>query len=385
MDSIFDGKRLVVATTLKGLETELEKEMHELGFSDTQKLHRAVQVETDLAGLYRLNLHSRLSLRLLYPLFSFKAKTTDELYQKAFDYNWLNFLTTRKTFAVQSVVNSKLFTHSQFVSLRVKDAIADRFRKELGARPYVDIESPDFQINVHIFNDQVDISLDSSAIPLYKRGYRSGSHPAQLNEVLAAGLIRLSGWDRQSTFIDPMCGSGTLAIEAALMAYQIPPGIFRSFFGFEKWPGFDRELFSEIAEESNELEHLDIEIIASDVNKKFVQLAEGNAAKISLSKKIKFFVKAFEDFKAPRDPGTIIMNPPYGERLQKWAIDGFYQKIGERLKHEFDGFDAWVLSSNQEAMKHIGLRSSERFHLLNGDLDCIYASYSLYRGSKKGK
>ncbi len=385
MKEFTQGELNLVLTTFMGLEQELLKELNELGFDQTEMLNRAVQVRTDIAGLYRLNIYSRLALRVLLPIATFEAKSPDELYQKAFDIDWLAFLSTRKTFAINAVVYSPIFTHSQYASLRVKDAIADRFRKELGARPDVDPTDPDIRINVHIQNKLVNISLDSSGDPLYKRGYRAASHPAQLNEVLAAGMLRLSGWDQQSTFIDPMCGSGTLPIEAALMAFKIPPGIFRASFGFEKWPGFSKDLLTDIIEEAEELDSIDFEIIGSDVNKNFLQIAEANARQISLHKKIKFFVKAFEEFNPPASKGTIMINPPYGERLQKWAIDGFYEKIGEQLKHKFDGYDAWILSSNKEAMKHIGLRTSERIKLLNGDLECLFARYQLYIGSKKTK
>lgn len=375
----------VVATTLLGLEQVLASEIRNLGIPDVKVLNRAASFQATLKDIYRLNYHLRTALRILVQIASFKAANEDELYQKSLDINWLQYLTTRKTFAVTAVVFSNQYKHTNIVGLKVKDAIADRFRKELGARPDVNVDFPDVRINVHVADQEVTISLDSTEIPLYKRGYRTGSHPAQLNEVLAAGMILLSGWDQKSVFIDPMCGSGTLAIEAAMMANKIPPGIFRKKFGFEGWINFNPEIYSDIVDEADEEKNAEVSILASDVSKIFLKLAEDNAAQAFLSKKIKFFHKAFEDFKAPKEKGILMINPPYGERMKKWGIDGFYQKIGERLKHEFMGYEAWILSSNIESLRYIGLKPSQKFKLLNGDLECRFVGFKLYEGSLKGK
>jgi len=356
-----------------------------LGIENPIVLNRAVSCLVTKREIYLLNYHLRTAIRVLVQIAEFKAESADEIYKKCLEINWLEYLTTRKTFAVTGVVYSKNYNHTNIVGLKVKDAIADRFRKELGARPNVDADFPDVRINAHVADDQVTISLDSTEIPLFKRGYRAGSHPAQLNEVLAAGMILLSDWDKRSVFIDPMCGSGTLPIEAAMIAYNIAPGIFRSKFGFEGWLDYDSSLFSEITEDTEEITRLDVPILASDVSKIFLQLAEENAAKAFLSKKIKFFHKAFEDFKAPNESGVIMINPPYGERLKKWGIEGFYEKIGERLKHEFPGYSAWILSSNIESLKHIGLKPTKKIKLLNGDLDCQFINYQLFEGKLKTK
>lgn len=380
-----EGSYQVVITTLRGLEHVLAKEVMDLGIENPVVLNRAVSCKVSKREIYLLNYHLRTAIRVLVQIAEFKAGSADEIYKKSLEINWLEYLTTRKTFAVTGVVYSNNFNHTNIVGLKVKDAIADRFRKELGARPDVDADFPDVRINVHVADDQVTISLDSTEIPLFKRGYRTGSHPAQLNEVLAAGMILLSDWDKQSVFIDPMCGSGTLPIEAAMIAYNIAPGIFRSKFGFEGWLDYDSSLFSDITEETEEFTRLDVPILASDVSKIFLQLAEANAAKAFLSKKIKFFHKAFEDFKAPKEKGVIMINPPYGERLKKWGIEGFYEKIGERLKHGFPGYSAWILSSNIESLKHVGLKSSQKIRLLNGDLDCQFVNYQLFEGKLKTK
>lgn len=375
----------VVATTLLGLEDTLASEIKSTGISDVIILNRAVSFKAGLKEIYYLNYHLRTALRILIQIASFKASDEDELYRKSLEINWLQYLTTRKTFAVTAVVFSNQYKHTNIVGLKVKDAIADRFRKELGARPDVNADFPDVRINVHVADQNVTISLDSTEIPLYKRGYRTGSHPAQLNEVLAAGMILMSGWDQKSVFIDPMCGSGTLAIEAAMIAHKIPPGLFRKKFGFEGWLNFNPELFTEIVDEAEENRNHEVEILASDVSKVFLKLAEDNAAQAFLTKKIRFFHKAFEDFKAPREKGVLIINPPYGERMKKWGIDGFYQKIGERLKHEFIGYQAWILSSNIESLKYIGLKPSAKYKLLNGDLECRFVGFDLYEGSLKKK
>lgn len=375
----------ITVTTLKGLEHVLAQEIKALGIYEVEILNRAVSCKASLREVYMLNYHLRTAIRVLVEIATFRAENEDELYKQAFQINWLDYLTTRKTFAVTGVVFSSHYKHTNIVGLKVKDAIADRFRRELGARPDVNVEFPDVRINVHVSESQVTISLDSSEVPLFKRGYRTGSHPAQLNEVLAAGMILLSDWDKQSVFIDPMCGSGTLPIEAAMIAYNIAPGIFRKKFGFEGWINYDRELFSEITEEEDEHSSIQVPIFASDVNKVFLQLAEANAAEAFLSKKIKFFPKAFEDFKAPKETGVIMINPPYGERLKKWGIEGFYEKIGERLKHQFPGYSAWILSSNVELLQHIGLKAEKKIKLLNGDLDCQFVNYHLFEGKLKMK
>lgn len=375
----------ITVTTLKGLEHVLAQEIKALGIHEVEILNRAVSCKASLREVYMLNYHLRTAIRVLVEIATFRAENEDELYKHAFQINWLDYLTTRKTFAVTGVVFSSHYKHTNIVGLKVKDAIADRFRRELGARPDVNVEFPDVRINVHVSESQVTISLDSTEVPLFKRGYRTGSHPAQLNEVLAAGMILLSDWDKQSVFIDPMCGSGTLPIEAAMIAYNIAPGIFRKKFGFEGWINYDRELFSEITEEEDEHTSIQVPILASDVSKVFLQLAEANAAEAFLSKKIKFFHKAFEDFKAPNETGVIMINPPYGERLKKWGIEGFYEKIGERLKHQFPGYSAWILSSNVELLQHIGLKAEKKIKLLNGDLDCQFVNYHLFEGKLKMK
>jgi putative N6-adenine-specific DNA methylase len=373
----------IVVTTFQGMEDLVIDEINALGIEEVEKLRRAVKCKGTKKDLYRLNLHLRTALRVLVPIAEFTVRTEEQLYNSILSINWLDYFTTRKTFAIDSVVNSEFFRHSQYAGLKSKDAIADRFRKELGARPDVDPLNPDLRINIHITNDRCTVSLDSSGDPLFKRGYRAGQHPAQLNECLAAGLILRSDWNQTDTFIDPMCGSGTLPIEAALIAYNIPPGIFRTKFGFEGWSDFDKTIYRDIFEDIEEDVEKDLLIFGTDVNKTFTKLAIDNARNASLFRKIKILTKAFEDFEAPQDKGVIIINPPYGERLKKWGIEGFYKLIGDQLKKHYSGYSAWIFSSNYEAMKNVGLKASKKYTMYNGPLECKFVNYSLYQGSKK--
>lgn len=380
-----DEKIKVAVTCFKGLEEVLATELRQLEAENVKPVRRAVEALLTKEQLYRANLALRTALRVLVPMAEFACKTEQDLYNNIYNFEWEKYLDSKKRFAIDGAIHSKNFRHSQYAIRKAKDALVDRLRDVTGSRPSVMTDDPDLRINLRISNDYCTLSFDSSGDPLYKRGYRAGQHPAQLNECLAAGMILLSGWDGKRNFVDPMCGSGTLPIEAALYAYDIAPGLFRSSFGFEKWRDFDSELYSDVVDSLEERVNPDVQIFGGDVHAGFVRLANENAKNAFVRNRILFIKKAFEDFDPPEGGGILIINPPYGERLKKWSIDGFYQLIGNQLKQKWAGYDAFIFSSNTMAMKRIGLKPSKKFDLYNGPLECQMQKFELYQGSKKAK
>lgn len=374
----------MIARTLYGLEPVLADELRVLGAENIQVLNRAVQFNGDVSLMYEANLCLRSALSIICPLVTFTASNEDILYLKTREINWKQFLDETGTFAIDSAVHSNIFKHSQYAALRVKDAIVDQFREVAGTRPSVDLDNPDLRLNLHISDDTCTLSLDSSGDSLHRRGYRKETNIAPLNEVLAAGMVLLSGWDGKSHFIDPMCGSGTIAIEAALIALNIPPGSIRGKFGFMNWKSYDPKIWEQIQNKClTQIKTSDFEFIASDISGKSLNIAKKNIEAAGLSGKIKLIKKPFQELRPPRGKGIIIMNPPYGERMQKKAIESFYKEIGDHLKHDYPGYKAWILSSNQPALKSIGLHASQRITLFNGPLECRFQKYELYEGSKK--
>lgn len=380
-----DEKFELIAKTFFGLEEVLAEELKTLGAIKIIKHNRAVSFYGDKELMYSANYRLRTALRILKPLWKFNVRTTKSLYRSVKEYKWEKIFQVDDTFAIDAVVSSNYFKHSKYVALKVKDAIADRFRAKFDKRPSVDVDNPTIRIHVHIYEDQCTISLDGSGDSLHKRGYRSVQTIAPLNEALAAGMIMLSGWDGESEFIDPMCGSGTIPIEAALIALNIPPGFLGRKYGFEKWKDFDKELWNKVLSSVSSRKELDFKIIASDKSPTAIEAAARNIKSAKLLKHIKTELKYFDEQKPTSDSGTIVMNPPYGERLKEEAINDFYKMIGDTLKTNFTGFDAWILSANKTAMKHIGLKTSRRLTLYNGALECKFHKYSLYTGSKKIK
>ena len=376
-----------LAKTFFGLEEVLAQELRDLGATNVEVTNRAVSFEGDKRMMYKANYCLRTALRILQPIHTFKAKTPDELYKGVQEINWSEYLLTGATFAIDSVVHSEYFNHSKYVALRAKDALVDQFREVFGFRPNVHVEKPDVRINIRVSKDEFTVSLDSSGESLHKRGYRMGVNMAPLNEVLAAGMILLSDWDRDSNFVDFMCGSGTLPIEAAMIACNIPPAKQRDSFGFMTWQDFDQELWDEVKEEAvaNEkvFEH---HIIGSDLAEKTIDMASVNVEKAEVDEYVRLSVKSFTKRMPPRGKeGIVIINPPYGERLDQANIENFYKLIGDHLKNHYTGYDAWVISSNKEALKYLGLRTSKKLTLFNGALECKYQKYELYKGSKKSK
>lgn len=374
----------IIVKTFHGLEETLAREIEELGGTDVKTEIRMVSFRGDKEALYKANLLLRTALRVLLPFKTFDSKHPDNLYKQTKKIDWSKFFSARETFAIDSVVNSKYFPHSKFASLKVKDAIVDQFREKFGKRPSVDAENPDVRINLHIADSVCTLSLDSSGDSLHKRGYRLGKTRAPLNETLAAGLILLSGWRGEKDFIDPMCGSGTFSIEAAMIAKNIPPQINRADFGFFKWKDFDKELWEKVLRQAKRnIAEKSCVISASDVSGKSIEIAKENVKRAGLQNEIALFVSDIADLKIDSEEGTAIINPPYGERLKEENIFDFYKKIGDKLKKDFSGFDVWIFSANKEALKRIGLRTSGRLTLFNGPLETKFHKYEMYRGSKK--
>jgi putative N6-adenine-specific DNA methylase len=377
------NKFRMVAKTFRGLEGVLAKELLEIGAKDIVVLNRAVSFTGGKDLMYRVNYYARTALSILKPVITTRIKNEVQLYNAARSVNWQDYLDSRDTLTIDSTVSSVNFNNSMFVSQKVKDAIVDQFRDAYGRRPSVNNENPVVRLNVHIANEDLTISLDSSGTSLHRRGYRIAHGQAPLNEVLAAGMIKLTEWGGNTNFVDPMFGSGTLLIEAALIAYHIPPGIFRKSFGFEKWPDFDSQLFNEVAEDNEEKKNLGLSVTGGDISKKAFESAGKNIINAMLTKKISIRQLSVDDFIPPEGGGMAIINPPYGERIKQNELNALYMRIGDALKKHFDGYDVWIISSNKEAMKRIGLRASARLTLYNGALECKYHKYEIYSGSRK--
>jgi putative N6-adenine-specific DNA methylase len=377
-----------IAKTFFGLESVLFNELKELGASNVCISNRAVTFSGNKEMLYKANFYLRTAISILKPIVTFKASNEEELYAQVKKVDWEKYFTLKQTFAIEPTVYSPIFKHAQYASLKTKDAIVDQFRERSGKRPFVDPENPDVLINLHISDTSCTLSLNSSGEPLFKRGYRSATQEAPINEVLAAGLILLSGWSPDRNFIDPMCGSGTLLIEAALIANKIPPGIFRRHFGFENWPDFDNEIFNKISSEDEDVKKHTLpkgKILGLDISAKAISVARNNINNASLQNAIELDVCDFIDYLPVFDSGVIITNPPYGERLKNDNIILLYEAMGDTLKKKYKNFDAWIISSNIDAVKSIGLHPSKKIKLKNAALDCTFNQYQIYEGSKKIK
>ncbi len=374
-----------IIKTLYGLEEVLEKELHRLGITRTERLNRAVKIEGSDEDLYRCNLHLRTALSVLKPIASFYAHHENQLYKKVRRIDWEAYLGLDQTFAISSTTNSPIFTHSKFAALKTKDAIVDQFRDKYGERPSVDTRHPDLLIYLHISDKLVTISLDSSGTTLDRRGYRTERTEAPINEVLAAGLLALCEWSPDRPLLDPMCGSGTIVIEAAMVAAGIPPGAGRHF-AFEKWPDFDREKWNQIRSEVKATSPPDNPLIfARDTDPHALRLARQNARRAGVLEWIQFENDNFFTAPAPLPGCMVVMNPPYGQRLHPGSMTDFYKKIGDTLKATYTGSEAWIISSNLKDLKYVGLRPSRKIKLFNGSLECRFQKYELYPGSRKGK
>jgi len=371
-------------TTFFGLEEILAKELLHLGGKNITEFKRGVSVVGDIGFLYKANLCLHTALKVIIPITKFTADNEQELYDNIKAIDWERFISNSDTIMVESVLNSEIFTHSQFVSQKVKDGIVDRFRDKTGKRPDVDLLHPMFKLYVHIFKNEVSLNIDSSGDPLYKRGYRSDINEAPMKEVLAAGLVKLSGWEKHLLLVDGMCGAGTIAIEAALWANNIPPGYYRNDFGFMRWRNFDEKTYDTIYESSiNKIRNDKVEIIANDIDAPTLKKAKTNTKNAKVDDVVDCTLHSFFDMIPPRQGGVVILNPPYGERLPVAEIEQLYKEIGNKLKKDFKGFNAWIITSSPEAIKSIGLRPSRRIQIFNGSLECRYLKFELYDGSKK--
>ena len=370
----------LIAKTFMGLEPTLAQELTELGANNVQTGRRMVSFTGDKELMYRANFQLHTAIKILKPIRHFKAQSADEVYDEVMKIDWSQYLDNDKTFAVDSVVFSEEFRHSKFVSYKVKDAIVDQFRERTGKRPNISVANPDIRLNMHVAEDQCTLSLDSSGESLHRRGYRQESVEAPLNEVLAAGMILQTGWKGDIDFIDPMCGSGTLLIEAGLIAQNMSPGVFRKEYAFEKWNDFDPDLFDEIYNDDSREREPHCHIYGYDVDIKAVNTARLNVKAAGLSSLITIEQADFKDFKQPQQKAIIVTNPPYGERISTPDLIGTYRMIGERLKHAFQGNEAWVLSYREECFDAIGLKPSIKIPLYNGSLECEFRKYQMFEG-----
>lgn len=373
------------AKTFYGLEDVLVQELKQLGASQIVKKNRAVEFLGDLGFLYKANYSLRTALKILVPIHHFKAKNETIFEKEINKIPWENYFFNSQSFAIDATVYSDYFKHSQYIMLKMKDGIVDRFRKKFGKRPDIERYNPDIKFHLHISNHEVTISLDSSGDPLFKRGYRKSHFEAPINEVLAAGLLNLAGWDGKGNFLDPMCGSGTLLVEASMIALNMPPQLHRKQFGFMNWKNFDLELFNKIKDTRiNRIKDFSGKIVGYDISDKALVSAKNNIEAADLSEFIELKNQDFFTSQKELFPLLVVFNPPYDERLSI-TTDHFYKNIGDTLKNNYKNTLAWFITSDLEAYKKIGLRPSRKIKIYNGKLECRFFQYDIYEGSKKNK
>lgn len=387
-----EGKELhmenfkMVAKTFFGFEDILAEELLKLGAQRVEKGTRMVSFHGDKGFMYKANLALRTALKILKPIKQFKVFNETSLYNGIQSIDWTDFLKVRQTFVVDTTVFSDRFNHSQFVALKTKDAIVDQFKSKFEDRPNIDKDHPDLKINVHIQNDLCTVSLDTSGASLHHRGYRTATNIAPINEVLAAGILILSGWEGQSNFLDPMCGSGTFLVEAAMIACNIPPNINRKEFAFEKWNDWDSDLFEKVEDSLlKKIKEFPYDILGYDKAPSAVAKASDNARNANLDDYIKVEQRNFfETQKESNGPLHMVFNPPYGERLDI-DLERFYREIGDTLKQSYPGTQSWFITGNLEALKFVGLKPSRKIKLFNGKLESRLVKYEMYEGSKRTK
>ena len=373
----------LIAKTFMGLEPLLAQELTQLGANNVQIGRRMVSFTGDKELMYRANFQLHTAIRILKTIKHFKARSAEDVYEAVKQIEWQKYILDGKTFAVDSVVYSEEFRNSRFVTYKVKDAIVDQFREQTGNRPNISVTNPDIRLHIHIAEDNATLCLDSSGESLHRRGYRQESVEAPLNEVLAAGMILMTGWKGECDLIDPMCGSGTIAIEAALIARNISPGVFRKEFAFEKWPDFDADLFDEIYNDDSKEREFEHTIYGYDIDMKAVNTAAINVRAAGLTNEISIEQADFNDFKGHPEKAIMVTNPPYGERISTPNLLAFYKMIGDKLKKNFKDNEAWILSYRQECFEQIRLKPSIKVPLYNGSLECEFRKYSLFDGSYK--
>lgn len=369
--------------TFFGLEAVLAEEIKKLGGRNVELKNRAVNCEGDLGFLYKINYSARTALKILVPIEEFKAYNETKFYEKLFKFEWDDFMSVDQTFAIDSTVNSERFSHSQFMTFKMKDAIVDFFQNRYGRRPSIETKSPDIKFHLHIDRELVTISLDSSGDALFKRGYRKEQGEAPINEVLASGMLQLAGWDGKGNFLDPMCGSGTLLIEAAMIAMDLPAQLFRKRFAFQNWKNYDEALFNKIKEFRVErIREFHGKIVGYDIDGRMLDAARDNIESAEMEDVIEVRRENFFDTKKDMFPLLMVFNPPYDERISI-NDDDFYKKIGDTFKTNYPNTLAWLISSDLDAPKKIGLRPSRKIKLFNGKLETRFLQYEMYEGTKK--
>ncbi|PJJ60745.1 THUMP domain-containing class I SAM-dependent RNA methyltransferase [Hymenobacter chitinivorans] len=384
-----DATFYMTATTQFGLEEILAQELRDLGAKIEKVGQRAIEFTGTKQLLYEANLWCRTAVRILKPFAGFYARDEKALYREVSRIEWPEFIRPDQTFAITAVVNKSSFEHSLYVAQLTKDAIVDQFRNRTGSRPSVDVKNPDIRLHLHMIENDVVLSLDASGDSLHRRGYRQNTNVAPLNEALAAGIILLTGWDGKKPFIDPMCGSGTLLTEAALIAQRIAPGLYhQGKFSFQNWADFDQQLWDSVVMDarSARIEEPQAYIAGSDLSREYIELARENVAAADLEDYIRLGVRDVKDAQAPKNEpaGIVVSNPPYGERIGEEAqMEALYKTIGDTLKTGFQGYDAYLFTGNLEAAKRVGLKASRRIPLFNGPIDCRLLKYELYQGTRK--
>lgn len=377
----------LIAKTIFGLEEVLSFELKKLGARDIELHNRAVSFTGDLGVVYKCNLYLRTALRILIPIAQFQVQDEQSLYDAIKSIDWEDYMGVNDTLGIDCVLNTPIFNHSQYISQKAKDAIVDQFREKHGIRPSVELDKPTLRLHLHVYNDMLSVALDSSGESLHKRGYRDKTNLAPINEVLAAGLVLLSGWNRHSNFVDPMCGSGTILIEAALIAANIPPGYYKEDFGFMRWQrylAFDEELWKTIYEAAiGRIESETPRIFGGELSHNVARKAKENVKRAKVEDIVHIRECDMIDFEAPEGGGVVIVNPPYGERMDQDNITELYAKIGDTFKKRFTGYDCWLITSNSEGLKNVGLKSSRRIPVYNGQLECRFVKYEMYSGTKR--
>ncbi|UOU98108.1 class I SAM-dependent RNA methyltransferase [Chryseobacterium daecheongense] len=369
--------------TFFGLEQVLAEEIKKLGGRNVEMKNRAVNCEGDLGFLYKINYSARTALKILVPIHEFKAFNQRQFYDRLLKVSWEEFLDVDQTFAIDATVNSETFKHSQFMTLKMKDAIVDYFQEKFKKRPSIETKNPDIKFHLHIDRELVTISLDSSGDPLFKRGYRKEQGQAPINEVLASGMLQIAGWDGKGNFLDPMCGSGTLLIEAAMIAMDLPAQIFRKKFAFQNWKNYDADLFTKIKEfRINRIKAFEGKIVGYDIDARMLNAARMNIEAAEMEDVIEIKKQNFFESKKELFPLLIVFNPPYDERISI-NDDDFYKKIGDTFKTGYPNTLAWLISSDLEAVKKVGLRPSRKIKLFNGKLETRFLQYEMYEGTKK--
>lgn len=377
----------IVVKTIPGLEPVLNRELEELGCKEITEVKRGATVKGDLETVYKLNYRCRSAIRVLINIASFPVTSGEDLYRGIMNIDWTEYINSSQTIALDSTsFNNPAFTNTMFISQKAKDAIVDQLRNKTGSRPNVDTQNADIRINIYVSQELCTVSLDSSGNSLHMRGYKDEAVKAPMNEVLGAGLLMLAEWNGDKDLIDPMCGSGTFLSEGAMIATNTPAGFFRKNFGFQNWKSFDSEIWNSVRAEGDALiKPLNCKILGYDKDPRSTNATRANLDSAGFGDKVEVSKSSFESLRPGVSSGMLIMNPPYGERLErKEDITALYEMIGDKLKKDFQGFEAWIITSSPEGMKSVGLRPSKKFVVFNGPLECRFLKYELYAGSKKG-